>query len=77
MVSKNKFKTFFFEILKIVHRHKKAAPSCCFQKQKQKQQNKKTRTRSCFPPDIWLLVPSDERLQVGNMFISDRVELEI
>ena len=29
------------------------------------------KARNYFPPDIWLLVPSDERLQVGNMFISD------
>ena len=79
MVSKNEFKTFFFlQSLKIAPAgHKKAAPSCCFKKKtKTKTKQKKKRTRSSPPPPDMapqLLVPFDKRLQVGNMFISDRV----
>ena len=41
----------FFEILKIASAgHKKAAPSCCFQKKKQKQKQKKQGPGVIHPP---------------------------
>ena len=86
MVSKNKCKTFFFvfgnfensacwsQKKKKKKKKKKKSSSFLLFSKKKKKKKKKNKDQELFPPPhIWLLVPFDEKLQVGNMFISDRV----